>query len=686
MALNPLYQQQAGRTLPLAFGYVYGTGEQVQSTTTPDGQYYSIYLLGEGEWDGPEMVTGVAAGGGHLKEVNTNLYGEKGLPFPLDVTMHFHPGRYSVKGSAGMGNRSSGGDQGYDTYLSNFPGVAPPQCYSGIAYYVDYGPGQQKYGTWKAPSPVGIWRSTKCRIFDAYGNVTSYAFTTNPTWHGIEAILRSKIKCQQPPLAGLTDAEKSCFNWEAMAEHAARNSYLLANGSPRFTGNYLFAAEQTLTDILETILRVSRSFTRTYGSQVAFIGDDQRASVFQFTANHLVPETLTIDKKDASNAPNIYVPRFRDLNVPAIVPVVSAACAVWDSTTNFAPVIGGTRITDIVIFTTDGNHPFALGDYVAYDGCSDPAMDVDYFVVSATDGSGNASNTVFCCQGVSGATLSGTGGYLGTQDSRFAQRAPINVQNRAHQRAVGQSAPGLAVLPRVHPVNYDMGNSNFDQANRVMKYEALRDLGVDGVVLNAPRKGKVSGRLESIDANFAALIGVQPGDVITLDDWVSPEFTGDYEVTEPVVITCPSVSSDSSTPDTMDSRIELSLQAYNPNAYPDLSDAPGQSYQTLVGRGLNMADRLPASTPYWTMQATPLYEGSGEVNIYDCSVWWAGNPAPTAYPAFSVSGIVSNTTYALYIVDAARDGSAATFGALAGTDYSGIPAGAAGVALVNFSF
>ncbi len=686
MSLNPLYEQQAGRTLPLAFGYVFGSGEKVQSTTTPGGQYYSIYLLGEGEWDGPQMVTGVAAQGGHLRDVNIKLYGENGLPFPLDVTMHFHSGAYAVKGSAGMGNVSSGGNQGYDVYLANFPGVAPPQCYSGIAYYVDYGPGQQKYGTWKAPSPVGIWRSTKCRIFDDYGNVTAYAFTTNPTWHAVEAILRYKIKCQQPPLAGLTDAEKACFNWAAIAEHAARNSYLLANGAPRFSGSYVFAAEQTLTDILETIMRVSRSFIRTYGSQIAFIGDDARTSVFQLSANHLVPDTLEIDKKDLSKAANIYVPRFRDLNIPAIVPVVSAACAVWDSTTNFAPVIGGVRVTDIVIFTTDGTHPFALGDYVAYDGCSDPAMDVDYFVVSATDGSGNASNTVFCCQGVSGATLSGTGGFLGTQDSRFAQRAPINVQNRAHQRAVGQAAPGLSVLPRVTPVNYDMGNSTFDQTNRVMKYEALRDLGADGAVLKAPFKAKLSGRLESVDANFAALIGVQPGDVLTLDDWVTPEFAGDYEVTEPVVITCPAAGSGAGASGASSGKIELNLQSYNPDAYPDTSDSPGQSYQTLVGRGLDMSDHLPATTPGWTMQATPLYEGSGVVNIYDCSIWWAGNPAPTAYPAFSVSDVLSNTMYALFVEDAGHAGSGASYGAVQSAEFSAIPVGAVVVALVKFSF
>ena len=78
---------------------------------------------------------------------------------------------------------------------------------------------------------MGIWRSTRCRTFDAYGNVLTYGFTTNPTWHFVEAILRYKISLSFLGLAGLSGPERECFNWPSIVENAARNDYILPIGS-----------------------------------------------------------------------------------------------------------------------------------------------------------------------------------------------------------------------------------------------------------------------------------------------------------------------------------------------------------------------------------------------------------------------------------------------------------------------
>ena len=255
-----------------------------------------------------------------------------------------------------------GPDQQADVWFQQFPSVTPGQCFSGMAYSVWAAPAPSGFtrnnGTWYPSTISGkcVWRTTKCRIFDAYGNVTAYVFTLNPAWHKVEAILRYKIKPQQPGLAGLTAAEKACFNWESIAELAARNDYVLPNGNPRFMGNYIFAADATLTNMLETMHRVDRSFNRVEGGQIYMIGDDPRASIFLMGANHLVPGTLKLSKKNVSKAPNVFVPRYRDLGVPAVSQVSSI-------TSSSSVETDGAYVT--VNFTTPS--PFLIGDsfYVA---------------------------------------------------------------------------------------------------------------------------------------------------------------------------------------------------------------------------------------------------------------------------------------------------------------------------------
>ena len=107
--------------------------------------------------------------------------------------------------------------------------------------------------------------------------------------------------------------------------------------------------------------------------------------------------------------------------------------------------------------------------------------------------------------------------------------------------------------------------------------------------------------LEAIDINGNPLIGVETGDVITLDDWVTVEFTGDYEVMERT-ITAPA--------DGTMGQIELRLTQYNPNAPTDVSDDPGLSMlrspasiyplepsRSTTPRGCSKRRRLELSTP-----------------------------------------------------------------------------------------
>lgn len=463
MSLSPAYDNQSTTVLPLAFGLVSGVGQQVFFTTLSNGNQVGFYVLGDGEWDGMNSMR--LYQGGPLDPANT-------------FSVHFHPGAWSVLGSGTTAHTSTGQDQGYDNLLDLLPTLYPRLAFSGMAYVAILF--QLPTGVTPAPTlaPIGHYRALRCRIFDAYGNVVSYGFTLNPAWHFVEATLRYKIKPQQPRTAGLSDAEKACFDWPSIVQVAARNDFVLANGKPRFQGSYVFASTATLTTVQETILRSMRAFQRTWGGKIYLIGDDPRPSVFVLSSRNYVPGTLLIDKKLTRTTANKIIGKFRDINVPAIVHVLTASCA-----------------SNVLTINSDGNHPFATGDRLVYGGGATGVMDGTFAVTSTTA-------TVVTCSAPTLANSSDTGGYLGSPQSRFAPRAPV-VEHGAHQLAIGQQGIGLARQKRALKVELDFGNNSFDQVNRLCKFQRDNDLGPDPMA---------SGRLRGL---WTAGVSYFGGDIVT---------------------------------------------------------------------------------------------------------------------------------------------------------------------------
>ena len=416
------------------------------------------------------------------------------------------------------------------------------------------------------------------------------------------------------------------------------------------------------------------------GGQIYLMGDDERDSSFLFSVNHLVPGSLSLDKKNVAKAANVFVPKFRDLNIPAVAACVSIenfSAMGLDSSSPFIP-----RYQVTVKMISDGINPFTIGTILALggslDGDGNPSWDADYVVGfplgdgGITDIGVSEDGVTILAPGPGGATGGASGGYLGAENARFAQRAPTNVRHRAHQKATGgPDAPGLSSRFNVVPVEYDMGNMTFDQAIRIMTYEMIRDLGPDVDNWVAPFAGKVSGYLECVDANGKALIDQVPGNILTLDDWATPEFTGDYEVQERT-IKGPFKG--------LLGTIELTLQTKtDASAYTDIVVIPDATLFTVPNQGLNMADRMPALSgsgvrPYVAMQCTPYWDGAGNITAADCAVWWAGNVAPTSY-AFEVGDLSPSTSYVLYMSDPDGAGSSINFYAVEGTDFSAIPSG-----------
>jgi len=725
VALNPQFQSQGSRKLPLGFGYIFGSGYNDLSTTAQDGSQFKRFLHGEGEWDGPEMINSyalsangnnvIAASGIHMwsppvrnADVLNPINPAAAQASPLEY-LHFHSGAYTPIGTAiptpdpvtgiipNNSSQSIGPDQGYDAWFRNFPTAMPPQSMSGIAYSIWGAPGPATaYALWLAwPPPQGpqsygsylnsvyqtptisgqaVWRAMRCRIFDAYGNIVSYAFTLNPAWHKVEAILRRKIRPEQPPLAALTDAEKACFNWESIVELAARNDYILPNGNPRFVGNYIFAAEATLANIMETMCRADRSFQRIDNGKIVLQGDDARASVFVATARHLVPNTLKLAKKDVSQAPNVFVPTYRDLEIPAVCKVVSGI-----SFGGF--YLSGRHIRGFRALTTSTPSPFTVGQYARLGGCSDPAWDGTYAVYIPDESndpyprrSAHPNVTYALMSTPDGTPIEMvTGGYLGSDDARFSQRAPTGVQHRSAQKIVAAQAPGLSAQPKLRKVFYDCGSMTFDQANRLMKFERDRQLGTDrGANWAAPIAGTLSLFYEVVDGNGIQLPDVvKQHNVITLDDWLYPEAPGDYEIVDVAFRTPRGDGGESDL-----HQVDLTLRAYNRNAYTDVSDDPGTYYKAVPNSSLKLTGFTPVANASWVLQATlGITNASGTltITIPDLQIQVLGQLAPTAYPAFSVAGVPIGVPVVLYVTDPSGIGTAPTYSWAAGTTLSAAP-------------
>lgn len=632
MALNPAFASSTTRKLPFACGYVKGQGDPFLTATLLNGSQAALYLLGEGEWDGFEMANTFAnpGNGTTIQAVPSHLIRQSltmnSPTFFEDAyngaIIHFHSGKYTPIGTViptvdpatalipKNASQDVGPEQGYDPRFTAFPTVTPPQSFSGIAYAVwatATPPFPWNRGTWVPNQLSGtcIWRTTRCRIFDAYGNVIGYQFTCNPAWHKVEAILRFKIKPQQPPCAGLTDAERACFNWESIVQLAARNDYILPNGNPRFTGSYIFASDASLTNMLETMCRLDRSFIREDGGQIHMIGDDARSSVFIASAKHLVPGTLKLNKKDVSKAPNLFVPRYRDLDIPAV-------CQIQSAISYGAFTLSGRVIKGFRAFTCSTPSPFTSFSYMTvggatYRGTPKPDWDGDYqtFVPDESGdpypkGSLHPDVTYAAMNTPAGTPLDYLdGGYIGTNDARFNERTPTGVQHRSAQRMQPMQAPGLAVQATVRRVEYDCGNSTFDQTNRLMKFERDSQLGTDtGAGWRAPIAGTLSLYFESVDINGAQLpVWAKVRHVITFDDWLFPEAPGDYQIMDLSII-APTESSLG--------QIDLTLQEYNRDAYTDVSDDPGNQYLAVPGSGLKLTGfTLPAGdSGAYAMRAT----------------------------------------------------------------------------------
>jgi hypothetical protein len=515
-----------------------------------------FWLLAEGEWDGLDEMWDTGLGRLLYQNENDNL-----------TQLHFHPGCDSVVGS-GQVPVSTGNDQGVDAFWLNLLSGQQVLHYNRWAYYaiqlkqlINNPPNQNQNDStvWADINPIGLWRTTRCRLFDDSGNMTGYAFSRNAVWQYVDLLCRRKLFPEYliDSIAGAQDlpaAVKARFDWSALADSAAYFDEILpSTGRPRFTSDVSFTQQTTLQACVTQLLTNCRSYQRERSGKFSIVADRPRASVFHFSRQN--SDSFTHTDADLKAAPNTYVSNFKDLLAPAFATIASI-----NAPDLAAPVV-----------TTVAPHCATGGDYVLI-GKTGTKYDTYWQVdsVPAPDGLGNVYQMTLKSRGSNyPAAVGSVGGLIGFRYSRFKARSP-QFQHKAHQLAKG--AVGIGIPRQRNRVlsPTDFANSTWDQVARVSNWQRAVALGPDVQPYISPIAATLKAPLfaEDVDGSGALAILIEPGDIVAIDDTLTTTYAGLYEVMKtPITLLDSSGVSGDRTP--VAGSVELSLRPYSDANYPD---------------------------------------------------------------------------------------------------------------------
>ncbi len=594
-----------GSPLPLPYGFYWGTGKRLQyyqlqntGNSYVDFTRVGMWSLGEGEQDGCQELW-----------INDQIVWTSEWDDPTQF--HYHRGTDATVG-AGLYAYSSGPDQGVDSFFSSFPSAIQPLAYTQQAYYAikrkqpiphQENDHQKDPTQWGDINPIGLWRGLRVRLFDDEGNMTAYAFSTNPAWQIVDAILRRKVAPEynidlNKGIDDLAAAARNRFDWGSIYQAAQYFDQRLANGRRRFSGNYAFVSQATLAAILEQMLKCCRSFIQEYGGKISLKCDMPRPSVFTISREHVMAGSLAPSDEVVAKAGNAFVGKFRDLLVPAAAEIASIACADHQN-----PVI-----------TTVRAHPFNQADRISIGG-TDTIFDGEWYVASVPDGDSIYTLSLMS-KGSNYPSSVGAGGYVGLLYSRFKERAPL-FNHKQNQLARGMVGLGLPRQLNAIPTEIDYAVTTFDQASRLTRYERDRALGLDQSPYVTPRALSLVIPLFAADASGsgAAAIQIQDGDRITINDKASYAYAGDYEVLDHKIRPVnPTISSSGSTlevgAEPTGGEIELSLGPYDETVMYDSTDPDSAPYE-------NVPDSDPGNEGSYTLIALA---GAGKLAFFTGSV------------------------------------------------------------------
>lgn len=594
-----------GTPIPLTYGYAWVTGKRhayymLQNTGDSVNLYtrLGIWLLGHGEWDGPislwindrlAWMGGDAPSTSQIRTYGFNWL--KALDYTQGIVFNFHSG-CDTPLNAALTPSSTGPDQNVDILWPLFPPAIQTLAFSRIAYYslmrkqpiVNQTSNNGNDPTqWTDIAPIGLWRALKCRLFDDEGNQTGYAFTTNPIWHHIDLELRRKLM----PDYGLTldvgpdalsAAVKNRFDWGSLYQAAQYCDEFLANGRPRFSGNYSFSSQTTLQACQEQVLLCCRGYKTNYAGKVGVSIDMPRPSVFTFSREHILPGSWEASDQTLHKSANRYIANFRELLVPMCSEILS--------------ITGGVGQRPQV--TTKAPHPFEADDWIAIGGTNttyDGQWEV--YSVPAVENEGTPEEVdpttfVLVPKGSNYPDSVGAVGGCGLLYSRFKERTP-EFWHKTNMLAKGAVGLGLPRQRNKVKQTLDFATMTWDQASRLAMYERDRLLGIDQTPYVTPPTAKLRTSMFARDIYGNLACAIQPGDHVTVDPTVDFQYAGEYEVLEPFIICPPTASAAGSggsislKAEENSGEIEIPLGPYNEDVMYDTSDPLQAGWPSVPG-------------------------------------------------------------------------------------------------------
>jgi hypothetical protein len=203
------------------------------------------------------------------------------------------------------------------------------------------------------------YRTSKVRQFDASGNQTGYAFSTNGAEQVLDVILRTMLKPEWNPFAAaaaggdLVAAEKARIDWPTFANSVSWCNTVLANGQKRFESSIAFPQRTALIDALKQLCIMSQLYITEASGRIFICADQPRASTFLLKSDHIVPGTASFDKISLHGAPNRLIAAFNDLNAQGIADI--------DTVANSGLTRNGQSLVTV---QTKTNHPFSVGQSI----------------------------------------------------------------------------------------------------------------------------------------------------------------------------------------------------------------------------------------------------------------------------------------------------------------------------------
>lgn len=270
-------QAALGRPWPFAYGRHVVGGAPIFQEEDAAKTRAAFFGLGVGEWDSIEAL----------------LIDGSSKTIPTNSLFHFHPG---LDGELGTETDPAVRNQKICSFLP--AAFAPRLTFSRLAYLSMSLPPNAA-----APGPDillwGVYKTRRVSVFDSAGAITSYAYSANPAWCIVDALLTFDVKPHRKINEALTTAEKAKFEWQSFIDAATYFAADPGTGAARFESHVAIFDTSDVKRLIELLLLTCRGYLIERNGKYVLYPDKARSSVFTVT-------------RDALRGPATFSPRTMD--------------------------------------------------------------------------------------------------------------------------------------------------------------------------------------------------------------------------------------------------------------------------------------------------------------------------------------------------------------------------------------